>query len=48
MILLYLLVIVSYFHYSYSYQVNFTIIVSFVNFLIYTFHLWVSASQVFF
>ena len=49
----YFFVIVSIFHCFYSYLVNITIIVcivSFINFLIYTFafRFWISASQVFF
>ena len=52
LLILYVLVIVSYFHCLYSHQVNITIIVSiisFVNFLIYIFrfHLWISASLFF-
>ena len=53
LILSYFFVIVSIFHCFYSYLVNITIIVSiitFINFLIYTFafRFWISASQVFF
>ena len=49
LMLLYLFVIVSFSQCCYSFQINIAIIVSFVNFLIYTFvfHFWVSGSQIF-